>query len=306
MQPSQHLQVETDQATSTWDVGSSKKTWLWMVAVGVGCFALGVASACLVLASASPVDSLHKPAHQDLASYVPMSMRSWANTKTAAVSEHATSFLPTQPNGAARAGATVMQAQSQLSATRRGALAAAGAALGAGILPASAAIQDPINMLSLKNPSAAAKEVLSIQELLNAFVGWTVVNGTTVPRGEEAFVTGLVDNDASAPQLPRAVPFTTFQSLEKTAGPEFMEIAIDYAEAMRNARDLYKLGKLTKQQVTISSKEPGKPRQEMQIEYGAAENSGLASTKEYATRAFQEAIGASVALNAAVDALPKK
>ena len=28
----------------------------------------------------------------------------------------------------------------------------------------------------------------------------------------------------------------TLQALEKDAGPEFMEIAIDYAEAMRNAR----------------------------------------------------------------------
>jgi len=267
-----------------------------MVAVGVGCFALGVASACLVLASASPADSLHKPAHQDLASYVPMSMPSWANPETAAVSKHASSFLPTQSNGAARAGVAVMQAQSQQSATRRGALAAAGAALAVRVLPASAAIQDPINMLSLKNPSAAAKEVLSIQELLNAFI----------KSGEEAFVTGQVDNDASAPQLPRAISFTTFQSLEKEAGPEFMTIAIDYAEAMRGARDLNKLAKLTKQKVTVSSKEPGKPRQSMEIEYGAAENSGLGTTKEYATRAFQEAIGASIALNAAVDNLPKK
>ena len=51
---------------------------------------------------------------------------------------------------------------------------------------------------------------------------------------------GQVDGDAAAPQLPKAIPFTTFQSLEKDAGPEFMEIAIDYAEAMRNARDLGK------------------------------------------------------------------
>jgi hypothetical protein len=183
----------------------------------------------------------------------------------------------------------------QQSTTRRGAIAAAGAALAVRVLPAGAAIQDPINMLSLKNPSAAAKEVLTTQELLNAFV-----------KNEEAFVMGQVDADEKAPQLPRAIPFTTFQSLEKDAGPEFMEIAIDYAEAMRNARDLTKLAKLTKQKVSISSKEPGKPRVTMEIEYGLAEGSNLGSTKEYAGRAFQEAIGANIALNAAVDALPKK
>merc|ERR1740130_2423372 len=98
----------------------------------------------------------------------------------------------------------------------------------------------PINMLSLKNPSAAAKDVLTTQVELNAFV-----------KSEEAFVMGQVDGDEKAPQLPKAIPFTTFQSLEKDAGPEFMEIAIDYAEAMRNARDLTKLAKLTKQKVTV-------------------------------------------------------
>ena len=187
------------------------------------------------------------------------------------------------------------KAQISNTATRRGALAAAGAALALRVLPASAAIQDPINMLSNKAPSAAAKDVMSTAEELKNFVK----NGT-------AFVEGQVDGDASAPQLPRAIPFTTFQSLEKDAGPEFMEIAIDYAEAMRNARDLTKLAKLTKQKVTVSSKEPGKPRMTMEIEYGAAEGSNLGSTKEYSTRAFQEAVGANIALNAAVDALPKK
>merc|ERR1711957_364238 len=117
------------------------------------------------------------------------------------------------------------KAQSSQSTTRRGALAAAGAALSVRVLPASAAIQDPVNSLSNKAPSAAVKEVLSTQEALTAFV-----------KSEAAFVEGTVDGDASAPQLPRAIPFTTFQALEKDAGPEFMEIAIDYAEAMRNAR----------------------------------------------------------------------
>ena len=148
----------------------------------------------------------------------------------------------------------------------------------------------------------------------------------------------------ASPQLTPCVALGLAEALEKNAGPEFMEIAIDYAEAMRNARDLVKLAKLTKQKVSVSKKEPGKPRVEVEVEYGAAEGSGLASTKEYAERAFQarhgshgsahrpgdglawppgtsqsrgasglpfcsahvqEAIGASVALSAAVDLLPK-
>ena len=183
----------------------------------------------------------------------------------------------------------------QQSITRRGALAAAGAALAVRVLPAGAAVPDPVNLLMLKNPSAAAKEVLATQEALNAFI-----------KNEEAFVTGLVNADEGAPQMPKAISFPTFQSLEKDGGPEFMEIAIDYAEAMRNARDLVKLAKLTKQKVQVSKKEPGKPRTTVEMEYGQAEGSNLGSTKDYASRAFQEAIGASVALNAAVDCLPKK
>ena len=183
----------------------------------------------------------------------------------------------------------------QQSITRRGALAAAGAALAVRALPAGAAVPDPVNLLMLKNPSAAAKEVLATQEALNAFI-----------KNEEAFVTGLVNADEGAPQMPKAISFPTFQSLEKDGGPEFMEIAIDYAEAMRNARDLVKLAKLTKQKVQVSKKEPGKPRTTVEMEYGQAEGSNLGSTKDYASRAFQEAIGASVALNAAVDCLPKK
>ncbi len=67
-----------------------------------------------------------------------------------------------------------------------------------------------------------------------------------------------------------------------------------------------KLAKLTKQKVIVSSKEPGKPRQDVEVEYGQAEGSNLAPAKEYAQRAFQEAVGASVALNAAVEFLQTK
>jgi len=43
------FQVEEDQATSTRNVSSSKRTWLWVIGFASGCFALGVACACLVL-----------------------------------------------------------------------------------------------------------------------------------------------------------------------------------------------------------------------------------------------------------------
>jgi hypothetical protein len=58
-----YLQVEAAQAASTRDVGSNKKTWLLMVGFGFGCFALGAATACLVLPSATHADSLQKTAH---------------------------------------------------------------------------------------------------------------------------------------------------------------------------------------------------------------------------------------------------
>eukprot|EP00966_Prymnesium_polylepis_P137367 3174267-Prymnesium_polylepis.1 len=47
-----------------------------------------------------------------------------------------------------------------------------------------------------------------------------------------------------------------------------MEAAIDYAEASRNARDLFKLAKLTKQQVEVSIKDKGQPRTTEVKEYG--------------------------------------
>ena len=38
-------------------------------------------------------------------------------------------------------------------------------------------------------------------------------------------------SDGAPYKLPAQIPFTTFQKLEKTSEPEFMEAAIDYAEA---------------------------------------------------------------------------
>lgn len=123
-------------------------------------------------------------------------------------------------------------------------------------------------------------------------------------KNKEAFVTGLVEGDATAPKLPAAVPFVIFQKLEKDAGPDFMEAAVDYAEAHRNARDLVKLAKLSTTQVSITTKEKGQPRKEEIKSYGAS--GGLPySTAEYADRAINEILGASVALEAAIAALPK-
>ena len=114
----------------------------------------------------------------------------------------------------------------------------------------------------------------------------------------QAFVAALAAGENV--NVPAAIPFTTFQKLEKTSDPEFMEAAIDYAEAYRGVKDLVKLAKLTKEQVVVSTKEPGKPRVEQTIAYGDAPGSGLASAEEYAKRAVNEALGASLALDAAI------
>ena len=187
-----------------------------------------------------------------------------------------------------------LQLPAQQPLTRRGALGAAGAALAVRVQPASA-IDDLLTIMSRPGSQTALKAVLSTDEALKAFV-----------KNEDAFVKGLAAGDETAIQLPQAISFPTFQALEKVAGPEFMEVAIDYAEASRNARDLVKLAKLTKQKVAVSVKEKGKPVKTVEVEYGQAEGSNLGSAEEYAKRAFQEALGASVALSAAVDLLPKQ
>ena len=75
---------------------------------------------------------------------------------------------------------------------------------------------------------------------------------------------------------------------EKNADPEFMEAAIDYAEAYRGFKDLVKLAKLTKETVVVSTKEKGQPRQQVSMTYADAPGSNLAPTKEYAERAVNE------------------
>ena len=79
-----------------------------------------------------------------------------------------------------------------------------------------------------------------------------------------------------------------------------MEAAIDYAEAFRGVKDLVKLAKLTKSEVKVSFKEKGKPVVDKVMEYGQAPNSGLSPADEYAKRAVNELLGASLALDAAV------
>jgi len=122
---------------------------------------------------------------------------------------------------------------------------------------------------------------------------------------KDAFMAGLITGDETAPQLPPAIPFKVFQKLESTSGPDFMEPAIDYAEAFRGAKDLVKLAKLTKQKVQVSKKEPGKPTTYEEMEYGQAPGSNLGSAQEYAERASQEVLGAYLALEAATKAMGK-
>jgi len=120
---------------------------------------------------------------------------------------------------------------------------------------------------------------------------------------KDAFISGVVAQDAAAPQLPTQIPFAVFQKLEGTSDPEFMEAAIDYAEATRAAKDLLKLAKLTKQKVQISTKVAGKPREYSEVEYGAAPGANLGTAQEYAERAAAEVLGSSLALEAAAKAM---
>eukprot|EP00962_Isochrysis_galbana_P049843 scaffold21331_cov117-Isochrysis_galbana.AAC.13 len=123
---------------------------------------------------------------------------------------------------------------------------------------------------------------------------------------KKEFVAAYAEGKGDRFPVPSAVPFTVFQTLEKTAEPEFMAIAIDYAEASRGARDLIKLAKLTKQPVEVSIKETGKPRRTAVTEYGSAEGSGLSTAEEYAERAAAELLAASICLDEAIKVMVAK
>jgi len=84
-QSSHHLQVETDQAASTRDVCSEKRSRLLTMGLGFGCFALGVASACLVLPRASHAGSHHVQAVADVAFSPSIVMPSRGNRATASL-----------------------------------------------------------------------------------------------------------------------------------------------------------------------------------------------------------------------------
>lgn len=168
------------------------------------------------------------------------------------------------------------------------------AAVGQAVAAAAAlAAGSPLPAFAAAAPDAKA----------SATVRETAAKLKALVKDKEAFVNGIIDGDASAPQLPAAVPFATFQKLEGTSDVEFMEAAIDYAEAFRNAKDLVKLAKLTTQQVEISVKEKGKPRETKVMSYADAPGSSLDSTANYAERAANEVLGASLAIDAAVKAM---
>ena len=73
------------------------------------------------------------------------------------------------------------------------------------------------------------KEAVSLRETSVALKG--------LLDQKEAFMSGLLAGDeAQYIKLPAQIPFTVFQKLEKNADPEFMEAAIDYAEASTSSR----------------------------------------------------------------------
>ncbi len=156
-------------------------------------------------------------------------------------------------------------------------------------LPAAAALTLLGPAPAVAAEEKAAAEVLAAQAALKELLQ---------PSGKDAFKNGLSAGDPSA-KLPKPVAFTTFQKLEGTSEPEFMEAAIYYMEAFRNARDLVKLAKLTKQQVQVSV-QSGDKRETKTIAYGDAEGSALDSAENYAERALKEVLGASLALDEAV------
>ena len=75
-----------------------------------------------------------------------------------------------------------------------------------------------------------------------------------------------------------------------------MDAAIDYAEAARNGATSPSSSR--RRSPSSTNKEAGKPRQEV---ITTQEKEGtLGSAKEYAERSYQEVLGASVALDAAI------
>ena len=183
-----------------------------------------------------------------------------------------------------------------------GACYASGLSLGAAIdrrtacqkAVVAAAASCSISTLLLPMPAVAAPDASALADVKAAQAALVLLL-----ERKQAFIDGLANADASAPQLPRAVPFATFQKLEKGTDID-MAAAIDYAEAFRNAKDLARLAKLTKTTVGVTTKGADGKTATVQREYGTVESSGLDSAATYAERAIQEVLGASLALNAAI------
>ena len=81
--------------------------------------------------------------------------------------------------------------------------------------------------------AATAKEVPKKEAEL---VKSTAASLKVVIENKDSFITDLSNGVEGAGKLPAPIPFTTFQKLEATAEPEFMEAAIDYAEGARDGR----------------------------------------------------------------------
>ena len=79
--------------------------------------------------------------------------------------------------------------------------------------------------LPLSASAAESKEAAQVRETVAA------LSSLLDESNQKAFVDSLASGDASGLALPAQIPFTVFQKLEKTSDPEFMEAAIDYAEA---------------------------------------------------------------------------
>ena len=94
-------------------------------------------------------------------------------------------------------------------------------------------------VLATASPLAAVAADLPPKEQLRT----TLTALQSIVAQNDSFVAGLAKGDPTAPQLPPAIPFKVFQKLESTGkvDDDFMEIAIDYCESHRNARDLVKL-----------------------------------------------------------------
>ena len=76
----------------------------------------------------------------------------------------------------------------------------------------------------------AATAAAKVPEKESKLVKSTAAELKTVLENKESFITDLANGVEGSGKLPAPIPFTTFQKLEATADPEFMEAAIDYAE----------------------------------------------------------------------------